>query len=80
MKTILLYTALMTTTDGAAVSKLSQEFATKSACTDAITADSGRQVDVNAAIPTLQLDITTRYSRYNPESNYQRWVCVPKGE
>ncbi|MDU4254566.1 hypothetical protein [Pseudomonas sp.] len=80
MKTILLYTALVATSDGTAVTKLSQEFATKSACTDAITADSGQQVDVNAATPTLQLAIESRYAKDTPQSNYQRWVCVSKGQ
>ena len=80
MKTILLYTALIASPDGSAVTKLSQEFVSKKACTDAISVDAGKDVDQTAEFPSLQLPVASRYADRNPNSNYQRWVCVPSGK
>lgn len=57
MKFVLLFTAIVSTNDGAAVTKLSQEFDSKTACASAIQADSGQKVDFMAEYPSALLPI-----------------------
>lgn len=80
MKFILMFTAVISTNDGAALSKHSQEFASKPACVAAMQADSGLDVDASSDYPTARIAIASRYASNYPESNYQKWTCVPKGE
>ncbi|HBP1602194.1 TPA: hypothetical protein L5U90_003297 [Pseudomonas aeruginosa] len=80
MKFVLLFTAVISTNDGAALTKLSQEFGSKKACVAAMQVDSGQEVDTAQEYPTVRLSIQSRYADNNAESNYQKWVCVPKGE
>ncbi|MEX6780439.1 hypothetical protein [Pseudomonas aeruginosa] len=80
MKFVLLFTAVISTNDGAALTKLSQEFDSKKACVAAMQADSGQEVDTAPEYPTVRMAIASRYADRYAESNYQKWVCVPKGE
>jgi len=75
----LLFTGMIMTSDGAAITRHTTEFGSKKACVNAIVAETNQMVDINAQFPKVEIQFDRPgVVRDAPTNNFLRYVCVPK--